>query len=149
MLVGTYLLDVQKDDVSKVMQTVNVGRDDGTVSVEADMDSGLTQALKERNELAGLHRRLAAGKGYAAAPPVEGPLVNGHLQDMLRVGFNRLATRVNSVRIGTIQTAEGAALEEDYQTQSGAIECPHAFIRMDAQHFLRIFKFICKVTKNF
>lgn len=84
-----------------------------------DVDAGLLQRLYERNEFRGLEGGFPAREGHAAAPPEEGLLVDGHAQDLRRVG-QCARSGLDRVGVGAVETAEIAALEENDEPESPA-----------------------------
>ena len=73
-------------------------------------------------------RGLATREGDAATLAEEGFHADGLFKDIVGVGQFAIADSVNRIGVGTIQTAEGAALREDHVAQSRAVEGAHRFV---------------------
>ena len=91
------------------------------------MDAGLLQRLYERNEFRSLEGGFPAREGHAAAPPEEGLLVDGHAQDLRRVG-QCARSGLDRVGVGAVETAEIAALQENDEPESRPVESSHGFV---------------------
>ena len=90
------------------------------------------------NEFRGLEGGFPAREGHAAAPPEEGLLVDGHAQDLRRVG-QCARSGLDRVGVGAVETAEIAALEENDEPESRPVECSHGFVRMYTKHDCSLF----------
>ena len=84
---------------------------------------------------------------YAAAPPEEGLLVDGHAQDLRRVG-QCARSGLDRVGVGAVETAEIAALEENDEPESRPVESSHRFVGMYSKHNLNIVALLAVGRRN-
>ena len=130
---GIGLFHIQQHQIDQPQQLFDGRVPHSAVRVDADMDAGLFQRADQRNELRGLERGFAAREGHAAAFAVERFLIDGHAQNLRRVG--RLALPgLDRVGVGAVETAEIAALQENDEPESRPVESSHRFVRMYTKH---------------
>ena len=122
------LLHIKEHEVAEAEQFLHVLVPHRPVAVEARVDARFLQPSEEGDERFGLHGGLATREGDAATLAEEGFHADGLFKDIVGVGQFAIADSVNRIWVGTIQTAEGAALREDHVAQSRAVEGAHRFV---------------------
>jgi len=107
---------------------------DASLSVYADMYSLLLECTAKGDKSLGLYRGLATAEGNPTSLTEEGALADGSAKDLTLLDELPPLPYRDGVGIGAIEALEVAALKEDYEAKTWAIEGTHGLKGMDAEH---------------
>ena len=107
---------------------------DAPLRVQADVYALLLECTTERDKSLGLYRGLATAEGNPTSLTEEGTFADGSAEYLTLLDELPPLPYRDGVGIGTIEALEVAALKEDHEAKTWAIEGTHGLKGMDAEH---------------
>lgn len=136
MAVGMDFLDIEQDEVGQREEFFDMAVPYGTVGVNADVETFGFELTEEGDEFLSLNGWFTAREGDAAALAEERLHRYGLLEDILGGGRCAFPYGIDCVGVGTVEAAEGAALEEYDIAEAGTIVGAHGFVAVDVDELV-------------